>query len=65
MNLIGGVQQTFRTFASLEPARSTLTVRLITITRIARHAIIILYALKQLFVQSQLYSPISLFSKEI
>lgn len=65
MNLIGGVQQTFRTFAFLEPARSTLTVSLITITRIVRHTIIILYALKQLFVQSQLYSPISLFSKEI
>lgn len=50
MNLIGGVQQTFRTFASLEPALSTLNIRLITITRTIRHAIIILYALKQLFV---------------
>ena len=50
MNLIGGVQQTFRTFSSLEPEMCNLNIRLINITRTIRHAIIILYALKQLFV---------------
>lgn len=41
MNLIWRMHQMFTTFTCLEPALSTLNIRLITVTRIIRHTIII------------------------